>query len=106
MSPVSLRSVVPDLEIGAIKRRVWPNPTPEHQIRPDVQFSRAYVKLTYHIERVGFVTHFMANRDTLSRPNGPNDLFAQLQAADLGLRRNRLKNSMSVIGKYPLDCVD
>ncbi|KAN0085567.1 hypothetical protein V8E54_002034 [Elaphomyces granulatus] len=100
MSPVSLRSVVPDLEIGAIKRRVWPNPTPEHQIRPDVQFSRAYVKLTYHIERVGFVTHFMANRDTLSRPNGPNDLFAQLQAADLGLRRNRLKNMGGTLTKH------
>ena len=93
MPPVSLRSVVPDLEIGAIKRTVH-NLIPPHQIRPDVQFSRAYVKLTYHIERAGSVTHFMANRDALSRPNGPNDLFAQLQAADLGLRRHHLKNSM------------
>ncbi|OXV10959.1 hypothetical protein Egran_01280 [Elaphomyces granulatus] len=91
MPPVSLRSVVPDLEIGAIKRAVGPNPKPPHQIPPDVQFSRAYLKLTYHIERVGSVTHFMANRDTLGRPNGPNDLFAQLQAANLGLRRNRLR---------------
>ena len=86
---VSLRSVSHDLEIGAIKRGA-PNTGP---IQPVVELCGAYVKQTFHIEGVGSVTHFLANRATLNRPNGPNDLFQQLQVTDFGLRRYPLHSA-------------
>ncbi|OXV11533.1 hypothetical protein Egran_00707, partial [Elaphomyces granulatus] len=89
--PVSLRSVVHDLELGAIKRASVPSST---CLQPVVEFSRTYLKHTYHIEGVGSVTHFLASRDVLGRPNGPNDLFEQLQTTDLGLRRYPLQQSV------------
>ena len=98
--PVSLRSVVHDFEIGAIKRVSVPSPPT--CLQPVVEFSRTYLKHTYHIEGVGSVTHFLASRDVLGRLNGPNDLFEQLQTTDLGLRRYPLKSSVGECHwKYP-----
>ena len=101
MPSVSLRSVVHDLELGAIKRASAPGP---NCLQPVVEFSRTYLKHTYHIEGVGSVTHFLASRDVLSRQNGPNDLFRQLQTTDLGLRRYPLQQSVGECHR-PFHCL-
>lgn len=90
----SLRSVLTDLEIGAIQRAIRLDPK---GIIPVREVSRTYQKFTYHIPNIGTVTHFSANREVLNRPNGPNDLFRDLQLVNLGLRRYPLKQS---VGKY------
>ena len=90
LRPVSLRSVSHDIEIGAIKRAALSS---TGSLQPVVELSGAYVKQTYHIQGVGSVTHFLANRATLNRPNGPNDLFEQLQVTDFGLRRYPLHSA-------------
>lgn len=94
MRPVSLRSVVSDFEIGAIQRAVFVN---SKLIQPKRDFSGPYAKYTYELKDIGTVTHFVANREVLSQPNGPNDLFEQLQLVDLGLRRYPLQQS---VGEY------
>ena len=43
--------------------------------------------MTYDIGDIGKIVHFSANRSTLKKPNGPNELFKRLQEVDLGLRR-------------------
>lgn len=93
MHPISLRSVVDDFELGPIKRALYFDPK---FARPDVddQSLSPYRKLTYQIEGVGSVTHFVSNRSINSRENGPNDMFKQLQCMDLGLRRYPLQQSV------------
>jgi hypothetical protein len=97
MPATSLRSVVPDIEVGVIQRAVK---LEANFITPKREVSKAYQKFTYMIENIGTVTHFSANRDVLSQPNGPNDLFRQLQLVDLGLRRYPLQQS---VGEYQVD---
>lgn len=92
----SLRSVLTDLEIGAIQRAIRLN---TKGIMPIREVSRTYQKFTYNIPNIGTVTHFSANREVLGQPGGPNDLFRELQLVDLGLRRYPLKQS---VGKYIL----
>lgn len=93
MHPISLRSVVDDFELGPIKRALYFDPK---FARPDVddQSLYPYRKLTYRIQGVGSITHFVSNRSINSRENGPNDMFKQLQFMDLGLRRYPLQQSV------------
>jgi hypothetical protein len=42
-------------------------------------------------EIVGNVFHFKSNTIINGQPNGPDDLFAELQVAKLGLKRNASK---------------
>lgn len=88
MPAISLRSVLPDLEIGVIKRAFR---TDARFIQPESYFSKPYQRLTYAIEDIGEIVHFSANKSTLGKPNGPNDLFERLQKVDLGLRRYPLQ---------------
>jgi hypothetical protein len=37
---------------------------------------------------IGFIRHFKANASINQQPNGPNDLFQEMQAHDLGLKRS------------------
>jgi hypothetical protein len=90
----SLRSVVPDFEVGVIQRAFRPEPK---CIVPKREVTKAYQKFTYTIDNIGTVTHFSANRDVLNQPNGPNDLFRQLQQVNIGLRRYPLQQS---VGEY------
>ncbi|RAL02207.1 uncharacterized protein BO80DRAFT_463876 [Aspergillus ibericus CBS 121593] len=93
MRPISLRSVIDDLEISPIKRALGFDPkfmVPEI----DDRTLHPYRKLTYRIPGVGNITHLVSNRAINTRPNGPDDLFEQLQGADLGLRRYPLQQSV------------
>ncbi|KAI9929841.1 hypothetical protein MW887_011647 [Aspergillus wentii] len=93
MHPISLRSVLEDFELGPIKRTIFFDSkfaVPE----VDDQSLSPYRKLTYRIRGVGSITHFVSNKTINSRANGPNDLFKQLQVADLGLRRYPLQQSV------------
>lgn len=93
IKPVSLRSVIDEFELSPIKRTVFFDPkfmTPEI----DDSSLHPYRKLTYRLPGVGSVTHFVSNMAINSRANGPNDLFQQLQASDLGLRRYPLQQSV------------
>jgi hypothetical protein len=104
MRPVSLRSVISDFEIGTTKRAIFVDPN--LLVQPTREDYGRYEKLTYKLEDIGTVTHFVANRKALEQPNGPNDLFRQLQLVDLGLRRYPLQQS---VGEYQCTspwCVD
>ncbi|EAW12643.1 putative Rho guanyl nucleotide exchange factor [Aspergillus clavatus NRRL 1] len=93
MQPVSLRSVIDDFGLGPNRRACHFDPRyaiPEI----DDQTILPYRKLTYKIPGVGCITHFVSTRTINSRPNGPNDLFRQLQVADFGLRRYPLQQSV------------
>ena len=93
MRPISLRSVIEDLEMSPIKRALSFDPkfmVPEI----DDRTLHPYRKLTYMIPGVGSITHLVSNRAINTRPNGPDDLFKQLQGADLGLRRYPLQKSV------------
>ena len=93
MRPISLRSVIEDLEMSPIKRALSFDPkfmVPEI----DDRTLHPYRKLTYMIPEVGSITHLVSNRAINTRPNGPDDLFKQLQGADLGLRRYPLQKSV------------
>ncbi|PWY91529.1 hypothetical protein BO94DRAFT_573950 [Aspergillus sclerotioniger CBS 115572] len=93
MRPVSLRSVIEELEMSPIKRALSFDPkfmVPEI----DDRTLYPYRKLTYEIPGVGSITHLVSNRAINTRPNGPDDLFKQLQVADLGLRRYPLERSV------------
>ncbi|KAL6230477.1 hypothetical protein BDW75DRAFT_234370 [Aspergillus navahoensis] len=50
-----------------------------------------YKLLTYRLGAAGYIMHFVSNEVINGRPKGPNDLFEELQKANLGLQR------------YPLD---
>lgn len=93
VQPVSLRSVIDDFGLGPLKRAYHFD---GRFAIPDIDDKTLfpYRKLTYRIPGVGSITHFVANRIINSRPDGPNDLFRQLQVADLGLRRYPLQHSV------------
>lgn len=96
MRPISLRSVIEDLELSPIKRVLHFDP--KFAI-PEIDDASLYPyrKLTYHIPGVGYIFHFVSNKAINSRLNGPDDLFGQMQATDLGLRRYPLQQS---VGKW------
>lgn len=93
MRPISLRSVVNDFELAPIKRALFFDPKFAPPMIDDETCS-PYRKLTYNIAGAGSITHFVANKSINARRNGPNDLFARLQIADLGLRRYPLQQSV------------
>ncbi|PLB43251.1 hypothetical protein P170DRAFT_419123 [Aspergillus steynii IBT 23096] len=43
---------------------------------------------------VGSITHLVSNPQSNSRPNGPDDMFGELQLGDFGLRRYPLQQSV------------
>ncbi|KAH2927129.1 hypothetical protein KXW15_001781 [Aspergillus fumigatus] len=73
VQPVSLRSVIDDFGLGPLKRAY----------HFDGRFA---------IPDIDDKTLFPYRK--LTRPDGPNDLFRQLQVADLGLRRYPLQHSV------------
>ncbi|PWY80494.1 hypothetical protein BO70DRAFT_406448 [Aspergillus heteromorphus CBS 117.55] len=93
MQPVSLRSVIEDLELSPIKRALNFSPkfmTPEI----DDRSLHPYRKLVYIIPGVGSITHLVSCKSINTRIGGPDDLFKQLQLADLGLQRYPLQQSV------------
>lgn len=99
---VSLRSVIAEFELGVVGHRppYIPNGNGNgNELQPKVTYMKNYRKDTFTIEGVGSITHYSANNVVNSRPGGPNDLFQELQLADLGLQRYPLQQS---VGKYPL----
>lgn len=106
MHAVSLRSVVAEFELGVVGHRppYIPNGNGNgSEIIPNITYMKNYRKDTFTIERVGSITHYAANNVVNSRPGGPNDLFEELQLADLGLQRYPLQQS---VGKYsPILCL-
>ncbi|KAL4911104.1 hypothetical protein BDW74DRAFT_184618 [Aspergillus multicolor] len=47
-----------------------------------------YEMVTYNLGDAGYILHFKSNLAINSRPKGPDELFQELQAADLKLRRH------------------
>ncbi|KAF7587954.1 hypothetical protein BBP40_006493 [Aspergillus hancockii] len=93
MPLISLRAVIDEFELSPIKRSLFFDPkfmTP----KVDDTSLFPYRKLTYGIPGVGVITHLVSNRTINSRVTGPNDMFRDLQAADLGLRRFPLQQSV------------
>lgn len=89
MPVFSLRSVLADHEIGVTKRGIRTDK--DALIQPKCYFTKPYQIVTYDLGDIGKIVHFSANRSTLKRPNGPNELFKRLQEVDLGLRRYRVR---------------
>lgn len=50
---------------------------------------------TYEISKGNVITHFHSNGPLNQMPNGPHDMFRELQGADIGLQRFTLKSSPS-----------
>ncbi|KAL2871015.1 uncharacterized protein BJX67DRAFT_377626 [Aspergillus lucknowensis] len=92
MHPLSIRAVIDDFELAPIKRAIVFDPSDKEKgqlITPQIEdrsFS-PYRKFTYTLPGAGTVTQFVSNRQINSRPDGPDDIFQQLQEVDLGLRR-------------------
>ncbi|CAG8185575.1 unnamed protein product [Penicillium salamii] len=93
MTPVSLRVVLDHFELAPIKRAILFDQKFSIPEVDDISFF-PYRKLTYHLEGVGSITHFVSNRKVNSRKNGPDDLFVRLQREDLGLKRFRIQSSL------------
>lgn len=93
MPPISLRSVIDDFELSPIKRILKFDPK---FAVPNIDDSSAYPyrRLTYTISGAGWITHFVSNKAINSRLDGPNDLFCEMQATELGLRRHPLQQSV------------
>ena len=53
-------------------------------------------------EDIGFVRHFKANGIINQQPDGPNDLFQQMQEDDFGLRRNPSRNKTGKLLPFEL----
>jgi hypothetical protein len=100
MPLISLRAVIDEFELAPIKRSLFFDPK---FMIPKVDDTSLfpYRKLTYNIPSVGVITHLVSNQAVNSQVKGPNDMFRDLQVADLGLRRFPLQQS---VGKsaYPL----
>ncbi|KAL4922811.1 hypothetical protein BDW62DRAFT_3143 [Aspergillus aurantiobrunneus] len=87
--PVPLWAATDSFESSPIKRGLYFDPKttivmPEiddHSFAP-------YRVVKYDLGEPGFIMHFVSNRAINSRPNGPDDLFQQLQLEELGLRRH------------------
>ena len=110
MRPVSLRSVISEFELGVVGHRPPfidtgnknGNGNGNELLRPTVTYMKNYRKDTFTIEGIGSITHYAANSVVNSRPGGPNDLFRELQAADLGLQRFPLQQSVGKYSPFPL----
>ncbi|KAI5303568.1 hypothetical protein KEM56_007412 [Ascosphaera pollenicola] len=93
VNPIPLRLVIPDLEMGAAGHSV-PLQLNKGEIHPHIEYMKNYRKDTFEIENVGTITHFASNTTINARENGPNDMFQQLQEADIGLARHPLVMSV------------
>lgn len=93
MNPVSLRVVLDHFELGPIKRAIlFDRKFSIPEIDDNTFFP--YRKLTYKLDGVGTITHFVSNKAINGRANGPDDLFINLQRGDFGLKRFRLQSSL------------
>ncbi|KAF4763151.1 hypothetical protein HAV15_000337 [Penicillium sp. str.  len=93
MNPVSLRVVLDHFELAPIKRAIlFDRKFSIPEIDDNTFFP--YRKLTYKLDGVGTITHFVSNKAINGRANGPDDLFINLQRGDLGLKRFRLQSSL------------
>jgi hypothetical protein len=93
MHPVPLRVVLDHFELAPIKRAIlFDRKYSIPEIDDNSLFP--YRKLTYNLNGVGSITHFVSNRMINSRKNGPDDLFINLQRDDHGLKRFRLQQSL------------
>ncbi|KAL3456773.1 hypothetical protein BJX64DRAFT_270105 [Aspergillus heterothallicus] len=88
MHTISLLAVIDDYELAPIRRAIVPEQGPG-LLQPvfDDQGFLPYRRLTYTLPGAGTVTQFVSNRLINSNPNGPDDIFVQLQKTDLGLQR-------------------
>ncbi|OQD65990.1 hypothetical protein PENPOL_c005G09227 [Penicillium polonicum] len=93
MNPVSLRVVLDHFELAPIKRAILFD---RKFSIPEIDDSAffPYRKLTYKVDGVGTITHFVSSKAINGRANGPDDLFINLQRGDLGLKRFRLQSSL------------
>ncbi|KAJ9206360.1 hypothetical protein DTO027B5_717 [Paecilomyces variotii] len=94
MAPISLRSVSDDFELGPVQRAILADSRYALVNVDKASLAPYYTRVTYTLNGVGTITHFVANKAATARPNGPNDLFRQLQVADVGLRRYPLQQSV------------
>ncbi|KAL4810841.1 hypothetical protein BDV18DRAFT_2688 [Aspergillus unguis] len=94
MHPVSLRAVIGNLELGPIRRALFFDQGSD-LLAPEIDDHSfaPYRLLTYRLGDAGYVMHFVANRTINGTKGGPNDLFQELQTADLGLRRYPMSQS-------------
>lgn len=61
----------------------------------DVRFTPNYRIHTYTLPDIGTITHLMANEVVNKRPNGPDDMFVELQKVDMGMKRIELDEAPS-----------
>ncbi|KAL3483075.1 2OG-Fe(II) oxygenase superfamily-domain-containing protein [Aspergillus germanicus] len=98
MQTISLRAVIDDYEVAPIRRAIVFDPGPKETalIEPEIDdvYSHPYRRLVFDLPGAGTVTHFVTNREINAKTNGPNDLFIQLQQANLGLRRYPLSQAV------------
>ncbi|KAL4973844.1 hypothetical protein BDW66DRAFT_168322 [Aspergillus desertorum] len=89
---VSLPAAVGGIGMCAIRRAVFEDPR-STLIQPQIddRSFAPYKLVTYKLGEAGYIMHFVSNETINGRPKGPNDLFEELQKANLGLQR------------YPLD---
>ncbi|KAJ5562416.1 hypothetical protein N7461_001177 [Penicillium sp. DV-2018c] len=83
--PISLRNVVDGFDLAPIRRAMN---FEQGFMLPEIDDSSLlpYRNLTYKLDGVGCITHFVANKEVNSRPKGPDHLFIGLQRGDPGLK--------------------
>lgn len=91
-TPVDLRSIISDFEMGAVGHRYPANN--KGSMEPYIQYLKNYRLDTYDLGMGNILTHLAANNTINSRAGGPNDMFRSLCMEDIGLKRHRLKSSV------------
>ncbi|KAI5308000.1 hypothetical protein KEM55_006848, partial [Ascosphaera atra] len=93
VTPIPLRLVIPELEMGAIGHSV-PLKLDKGEIKPRIVYKKNYRKDVFEIPGYGTITHLASNAAINARSNGPNEMFQQLQTCDLGLKRYPMTTSI------------
>jgi hypothetical protein len=88
---VPLSAAIGGINLCRNKRTVIKNRQSSFLPQIDDRSFAPYKLITYGLGASGYIMHFVSNEVINSRPRGPNELFEELQKANLGLRR------------YPLD---
>lgn len=71
-----------------------PRDTVMSPIETKVEFFKQYRVHTYTIPDCGTIVHFMANKVINEEPGGPDEMWHDIQSADIGLKRRELQNAM------------
>ncbi|KAI9715076.1 MAG: hypothetical protein M1812_006194 [Candelaria pacifica] len=76
------------------KGHAIPRDKADPSIETQVEFFKQYRVHTYTVPECGTIVHFMANKVINEEPGGPDEMWHDMQSADIGLKRRELQNGL------------